>query len=107
MNSVKETNGNGSRTWYQDKKIRIRNTRIPDRHRSGIRLGNHWLGLVLTPGGFRLFPAFQGLRRAGMGSVSFGTRDGENIRLVIYCFDDNSIVFGNWCAVEQEHVQVR
>ena len=30
MNSVKETNGNGSRTWYQDKKIRIRNTRILD-----------------------------------------------------------------------------
>ena len=30
MNSVKETNGNDSRTWYQDKKIRIRNTRIPD-----------------------------------------------------------------------------
>ena len=34
MNSVKETNGNDSRTWYQDKKIRIRNTRIPDRHGS-------------------------------------------------------------------------
>ena len=30
MNSVKESNGNDSRTWYQDKKIRIRNTRIPD-----------------------------------------------------------------------------
>ena len=30
MNSIKESNGNDSRTWYQDKKIRIRNTRIPD-----------------------------------------------------------------------------
>ena len=31
MNSIKESNGNDSRTWYQDKKIQIRNTRIPDK----------------------------------------------------------------------------
>ena len=41
-----------------------------------------------------------------MGSASFGTRDGENIRLVIYCFNDNSIVLGNRSAVEKEGARI-